>query len=131
MSTTVTCSHSPSTDPRGGTACVKCGRECAEYWRKPTAEHALIKRCSDNDDTANHLIAYLNERAGTEHWRDLAHRDFRRETYEELVDGAAYLCGMAQQRRVLGYEDELSSGQLMALQHIIKAYECLARDTGD
>ena len=131
MSITVTCSHSPSNDPRI-TACVKCGRECADFWRQPAAEHALIRRCSDNDDTADHLIAYLVERAGTDHWRDLAHRQFRRETFEELVDAVAYLCGMAQQRRaVLGYEDELSSGQLMALQHIIKAYECLARDSDE
>lgn len=130
----VECNHAQSTDPRYESTCRKCGRDMAVLGllRDVDRERALVRRCAKRPEIADALFDYAARRADEGPWRDCAVRDWRREALEEIADGVNYLAGgLAQQRRLLGYEDELSCGQLQALSYLIRAYECLVRGDFD
>jgi hypothetical protein len=95
-------------------------------------ERAIVRRCAKRPEVADALFDYSQGRADHGPWRECATRNWRREALEELGDFVNYIAGgLAQQRRLLGYEDDLSSGQLQALSHVIRAYEALIRDDDD
>jgi len=134
MSITVECTHAGSLDPRFENTCRKCGRDMAELGllRDVANERALVRRCARRPEVADALFDYAQGRADEGPWRECATRNWRREALEELGDFVNYIAGgLAQQRRLIGYEDDLSSGQLQALSHVIRAYEALIRDDDD
>ena len=122
------CEHVPSRNPRHVGDCYKCGQPIiGEGWtRNPSRELALLGRVTQDTDVQLSIYHHVTQRAGTERaWEGIARRDFHREVREELLDGIAYLFGTADQRIVHGYDDPLSSGQLMCLHHLVEAWKCL------
>ena len=122
------CQHEESREPGKTGVCYKCREEItgAGWVRNPADDYDLLCRVSQDRDLVDMIYRQVTERAGTdEQWHSVAHRDFVREVREELLDGCAYLMGQADQRKIRGYVDPLSSGQLMALHHLVEAYRCL------
>lgn len=129
------CNHSLGNDPRRKERgeCVKCGRVLGGGWvRDEETEGALILRHTEHVDLAAWAFARMQERAGVDtEIRNVAHRDLRREFIEEQIDAVAYLTFTMYQRRIHGYEDELSSSQSMALYHTLEALRCILMDSDD
>jgi hypothetical protein len=126
----MTCNHEASRNPRNLGRCYRCGSLIPD--RNPDKERELIRRVTDDVELANIAYAWVVRRAGqTKPWERLLTRDWRIEGLEEAVDGIAYCLAEAARRNELGWEDELSSGRLMALHHFVQALRCLITDEDD
>jgi len=128
----VVCTHEESPDPRRAGECLKCGRTLPPAMiRNRERDRSIIARVTDETALINLAHNWVIRRAGDGPWKNLANRDFKREAIEEAVDGIAYCLGAADQRTLHGYEDPLSSGQLMALMHFTEALKCLLMPDDD
>ena len=131
----VACNHSLGNDPRRRERgeCMKCGRVLGDGWiRDEEREGALILRHTEHVPLAAFAMRYMQSRAGVDsEIHHVAHRDFHKECMEEYVDAVAYLVFRSYQRKIHGYEDDLSSGESMALYHTLEAIRCLQLDTDD
>lgn len=126
------CSHVPGTGSNTTEECIKCGKPLPAWWHRDiAAERAITYRVAGDDAVANSIIGYSESRMLPGPWRDLLNRSFRRELLEELADARMYLMGWAQQRRALGYEDDLNCAQLQALNHLCLAWRAIVRDTDE
>jgi len=112
---------------------VKCGRVLGGGWvRDEEHEGALLLRHTESVPLAAYALKYVQSRAGVDsEIHNVAHRDFHREALEEYVDAVAYLVFRSYQRKIHGYEDDLSSGESMALYHTLEAMRCLQVDDDD
>lgn len=125
-----TCDHRESSDPRRKGTCYRCGALLPQ--RDPDGERALIGRVTADEELSSLVYSLCTRRAGvSEPWQRVLVRDWKREALEEAIDGVNYCMAEAARRRELGYEDELSSGRLMALHHFVEAIRCLVTDTDD
>lgn len=132
QSTVLECNHSQGSDPRQQSECIKCGRPLPEWWfRNLEVEREITFRAAGDNDVAASIIQYSEARMNDGPWRDLLTRNFRTDLLEEISDARNYLCGWADQRRVLGYEDPLNSAQLQALHHLCIAWGMILRDTDE
>lgn len=131
---TMKCEHEESREPGKTGVCYKCREEItgAGWVRNPAEDYDLLCRVSQDRDLVDMIYRQVTERAGvSDEWHRVAVRDWMREAVEEVLDLIAYLWAQADQRRIQGYEDPLSAGQLMALHHAIQAFKCLHTLDGD
>jgi hypothetical protein len=122
------CEHERSNNPRMEGKCYKCGQELPEaMFRDPERELEVLERHTEHKGLAQYALSHVQARAGVDRpWQGLAHRDFRRESFEEIVDLIAYLgSGRVAQRHIHGHETDLSVGESMALYHALEALRCL------
>jgi hypothetical protein len=121
------CNHEVGNDPRRASECLKCGRTLpAAMIRDPERELAVLKRHTEHKGLAQYALSQVQARAGVDRpWQGLAHRDFGREAFEEVIDLCAYMLGRAQQRDLQGHETELSVSESMVLFHALEALKAL------
>jgi hypothetical protein len=124
---TMECNHEVGNDPRRAAECLKCGRTLpAAMIRDPERELAILKRHTEHKGLAQYALSQVHVRAGVDRpWQGLAHRDFRQESFEEIVDLVAYMLGRADQRALHGHETELSVSESMVLYHALEALKAL------
>jgi hypothetical protein len=127
MTITVVCEHERSVNPRMRGKCYKCGQDLPdEMFRDPARELELLERHTEHKGLAQYALSHVQARAGVDRpWGGLAHRDFKQEALEEIVDLIAYLSGRADQRALHGHETSLGVGESMALYHALEALRCL------
>lgn len=128
VGSSVKCEHEASREPGAEGKCYKCREEImgAGWVRDAEGERELLGRVTQDAALASSVYRQVIARAGAvDPWASIYVRDFVEECRQEVVDFVAYLFGQADQRRLHGYEDPLSAGQLMALHHAVEAYRCL------
>ena len=131
VGSSVKCEHEATREPGAEGKCYKCHEAImgAGWVRDPKGERELLGRVTQDDALASSVYRQVIARCGeADPWDSVAARDFVREGREEILDFIAYLFGQADQRRIHGYEDDLSAGQLMALHHAVECYRCLHTD---
>jgi hypothetical protein len=123
-------------NPRLQHLCGRCGRvrqtevprdlDAERRWVLEAAEFAQYVH--DPENAAASLNAYRERRMGQGPWRDWP-RDFIRESEEEVVDLANYLCGALQELGEDRDDEDAAKCQMllrMALGAAVTAYAALA-----